>query len=234
MKGLIAVREIYDSREKIDEAIIKGIDWILGCMTDEGRLVTPDTACWGSDDNTCSELIHMYCLSPIVDAGRIFGRTDYIEKAEKILKYYKDNYYDKIMNFSLLSHFYAYVMEALIDMGETGMAVEAMAKIADIQKHQAQSRHTKMSTGYVLQVCFNLRLSGSELATQSMETKLLNMRADCRMSQGDGMAVICQKIIAMSRMTTSREQRLAGRLNIFLMHYIIRMLQNSMSRHQIL
>ena len=83
LKGLIAVREIYDSREKIDEAIIKGIDWILGCMTDEGRLVTPDTACWGSDDNTCSELIHMYCLSPIVDAGRIFGRTDYIEKAEK-------------------------------------------------------------------------------------------------------------------------------------------------------
>lgn len=134
LKGLIAVREIYDSREKIDEAIIKGIDWILGCMTDEGKLVTPDTACWGSDDNTCSELIHMYCLSPIVDAGRIFGRTDYIEKAEKILKYYKDNYYDKIMNFSLLSHFYAYVMEALIDMGETGMAVEAMAKIADIQK----------------------------------------------------------------------------------------------------
>lgn len=134
LKGLIAVREIYDSREKIDEAIKKGIDWILGCMTDEGRLVTPDTACWGSDDNTCSELIHMYCLSPIADAGRIFGRTDYIEKAEKILKYYKDNYYDKIMNFSLLSHFYAYVMEALIDMGETDMAVEAMAKIADIQK----------------------------------------------------------------------------------------------------
>lgn len=134
LKGLIAIREIYNDKNKIDSAIVMGADWILSCMTEEGRLITPDMTCWGDDSSTCSELIHMYCLSPIADAGRIFNRTDYTDKAKQILEYYKNNYYDRIMNFSLLSHFYAYVMEALIDMGESDMAREAMDRIAKIQK----------------------------------------------------------------------------------------------------
>lgn len=134
LKGLIAIREIYNEKNKINSAIVMGTDWILSCMTEEGRLVTPDMTCWGDDSSTCSELIHMYCLSPIAEAGRIFNRTDYTDKAKKILEYYKMNYYDRIMNFSLLSHFYAYVMEALIDMGESDMARDAMSRIANIQK----------------------------------------------------------------------------------------------------
>ena len=35
----------------------------------------------------------------------------------------------KILNFSLLSHFYAYVMEGLLDMGETELIKEAMHNI---------------------------------------------------------------------------------------------------------
>lgn len=51
-------------------------------MTEEGQLETPDKQCWGNDENMCSELIHVYCLSPLIEAGRLFKKQEYIEKAK--------------------------------------------------------------------------------------------------------------------------------------------------------
>lgn len=130
LKGLLAGRNIIEDKDEIDKAIIKGCDWILSCMNEEGRLVTPDTNCWGNDEETCSELVHLYCISPIIEAGVIYEKREYTKSAEKIIKFYMKYYYDKIMNFSLLSHFYAYVMEALLDLGYKDMCKEAMDKIA--------------------------------------------------------------------------------------------------------
>ncbi len=130
LKGLIAIRTIYP---QADPHIIKGCDWIISNMQESGRLITPSTDAWGNG-RTCSELIHMYCLSPLVEAAEAFAMPQYKEAAYKILEYYKHTHYDEIMNFGLLSHFYAYVMEALLDMGEKDMAMEAMDKIENIQK----------------------------------------------------------------------------------------------------
>lgn len=130
LKGLIAVRELYP---EVDEHIIRGCDWILSNMSEEGRLVSPLKDAWG-DGKTFSELIHTYCISPIADAGRILNRFDYINKANKIACYYTTKCREQILNFDLLSHFYAYVMEAMLDIGETELAREAMEKIALIQK----------------------------------------------------------------------------------------------------
>lgn len=129
LKGLLAIREIYPA---VDEAIQRGVAWILTNKRPDGRLTTPDEEAWG-EKRSCSELVHLYCLSPILQAAEIFHRDDWKKAAEEILRYYKTEYYDAIMNFNLLSHFYAYVMEALLDLGEIDMAREAMAKIASIQ-----------------------------------------------------------------------------------------------------
>lgn len=134
LKGLIAARTIMKDKSVIDKSIIRGCEWILSRMDENGRLVTPETECWGEDEQTCSEVIHLYCLSPIKEAGTLFDKMEYLDAADKIFLYYKEKYYDKIMNFSLLSHFYAYLMEALLDLGEIKMCREAMKKIADKQK----------------------------------------------------------------------------------------------------
>lgn len=126
LKGLIAVRSILP---EVDERIIKGCDWILSNMQSDGRLTTPSKHAWGNNENYCSELIHIYCLSPIRDAGKIFNKPEYLSSVNKILGYYKANYLDKIKNFSLLSHFYAYVMEGLFDLGETGLCRESMERL---------------------------------------------------------------------------------------------------------
>lgn len=130
LKGLIAVRKLYP---EVDSRIIKGCDWILSNMSSEGRLMSSDEEIWG-DGKTFSELIYTYCISPISEAGQILKRNDYVEKAALIAEYYTARCKDQILNFGLLSHFYAYVMEAMLDIGRKDLAEEAMEKIALIQK----------------------------------------------------------------------------------------------------
>lgn len=133
LKGLLSIRDILP---ELDSNIIKGCDWLLSSVNDEGRLTTPNTNAWGGDENFCSELIHIYCLTPLVEATEKLGISRYRETAYRVLEYYKKNYHDKILNFSLLSHFYAYVMEGLCDMGEDGMVRAAMAKLEKYQNEK--------------------------------------------------------------------------------------------------
>ena len=130
LKGLLAIRE---TMPEVDQHIIKGCDWIVGNIEKTGRLSTPSREAWGND-RACSELIHLYCLSPLIEAGDKLGISRYKECALSVLKYYKENNYDDIMSFSFLSHFYAYVMEALLDLGEVDMARAAMDKVGLLQK----------------------------------------------------------------------------------------------------
>lgn len=131
LKGLLAIRELLP---EVDAHILKGCEWIFSCMREDGRLITPCKDAWGNDTDICDEVIHIYCLSPLIEAARIFDKPEYEEKARHIFVFYKKNYYEKIMNFSLLSHFYAYLMEALLDLGEVDMAREAMSNITKYQK----------------------------------------------------------------------------------------------------
>lgn len=126
LKGLVA---IYSIKPEVKDCIIKGCDWLLGQITDEGRLVTPSKAAWGND-GVCSELIHLYCLSPLIDVSKLLGKPEYAKAAKKVANYYITNYRNEILNFGFLSHFYSYVMEALCDIGETELAKEAMDKLS--------------------------------------------------------------------------------------------------------
>ena len=134
LKGLIAIRNILP---EVEGHIIKGCDWILSNMQSDGRLTTPSKDAWGDDETFCSELIHIYCLSPIREAGKLFGRPEYLDAVNKILEYYKNNKIDKIKNFSLLSHFYAYVMEGLYDLGEIELCRESMENLERFRTSKA-------------------------------------------------------------------------------------------------
>lgn len=131
LKGLLAIRTMMP---QTDQHILAGCEWIFAQMQGNGRLVTPVKEAWGNDLNICDEVVHIYCLSPLYEAAEVFHKPEYRQKAQQIWNYYKQNYYEKIMNFSLLSHFYAYLMEALLDIGEEEMAREAMHKMERFQK----------------------------------------------------------------------------------------------------
>lgn len=123
LKGLLAIRDIMP---EADTHIIKGCDWILTHLNPEGRLIPGATDIWGEDENFCSELVHTYCLTPLAKTAKIYNKPEYHDAAIRIKEYYIKNYKDKILHFSLLSHFYAYVMEGLLDMGEEDLIRQAM------------------------------------------------------------------------------------------------------------
>lgn len=122
LKGLLAVR---DRVEGLDAVIKKGCDWILSNIQESGRLTTPSEDDWG-DPGFCSELIHLYCLSPLYEAADVYGESKYREAADRVADYYCTEHIDEIKNFGFFAHFYAYVMEALCDIGRKELAKECM------------------------------------------------------------------------------------------------------------
>lgn len=123
LKGLVSIRNILP---EVDENIIKGVNWILSNMNSEGRLIQPNDSIWGDDKSICNELIHIYALSPILDAAKQLNKPEWEKKVNMILDYYTNNYREMIVNYSMFSHFYAYVIEGLIDCGRESLAREAM------------------------------------------------------------------------------------------------------------
>lgn len=140
LKGLMAIKRsmretglpfAYEETA-LDDHILRGIDWILSNMQPDGRLTTPSEDAWG-DARMCTEVVHIYCLEPIVEAADVYERPEYRERARKILAYYLKHDRERILHFDQLSHFYSYVMEALVDLGETELAREAMQQTAALQ-----------------------------------------------------------------------------------------------------
>lgn len=130
LRGLIAVYDIFpESREQLK----RGCDWLVSNINNEGRLVSTDGTVW-PEGRINSELIHLYCLPPLKIAGELFNHRVYVDAADKVLTYYKKQYKKDIENFNYLSHFYAYVLEALLDLGEQNIVMDAMKKIEKVQK----------------------------------------------------------------------------------------------------
>ncbi|MDR2395567.1 MAG: methyltransferase domain-containing protein [Endomicrobium sp.] len=128
LKGLIA---IYPIMPEVKDSILKGCDWIISKIEENGRLQFIDRSLMQLSSTT--ELIHLYCLSPLVDAGKLFNKPEYIEITKKVLSYYKGEI-NKILDFHTLSHFYAYILDALLDLGEIDLVKQAMEKVSKLQR----------------------------------------------------------------------------------------------------
>jgi malonyl-CoA O-methyltransferase len=133
LKGLVAV---YPSMPEVKDHILAGCDWLLSRVNEQGRLEPAAKDTFPAEETFYSELIHTYCLTPLMDAAALFQREEYRQTALRIKEYYVKEYREKILHFSLLSHFYAYVMEGLLDMGEEALIREAMENLEGYQNPQ--------------------------------------------------------------------------------------------------
>lgn len=130
LRGLAAVADIYPEAKM---SLITGCDWLISNINEEGRLVSTPGTEWPTNGIN-SELIHLYCLPALREAGIKYQRDDYLQAVNRAVDYYKKNYREDIENFNYLSHFYAYVLEALTDLGEIEIVKAAMHKIKKLQR----------------------------------------------------------------------------------------------------
>jgi len=131
LKGLW---EFIEDDEKYKAAFFKGCDWFITQQQANGSIATPDISDWALPfEKFVPEAVHIYCLEPIKNAGEKYGIQKYTDCVEKALKFYLSN--DNLTDFDTLSHFHAYVIEGLIDVGKTERARKAMEEVAKIQKN---------------------------------------------------------------------------------------------------
>ena len=130
MKGLCAlIKNGMDKDDKYKNALLRGCDWMLTMQRDDGSIATPDYTWWNLPyGKRVPESIHVYCLEPLRFAANKYKIKKYEDCIRKALDFYLSC--EDLTDFTTLSHFNAYIIEGLIDMGETKRAKRAMDLIA--------------------------------------------------------------------------------------------------------
>lgn len=126
MRGLVAA---LGDVEGAEASLRRACNWVLTQIEPDGRLTTPSTALW---TDIASDLIHVYVLPPLLEAGKRLAVPEYLDGVQRVLDYYKRQ--PDLVRFNRLSHFHAYVMEALCELGELDLARQGMVEVARLQK----------------------------------------------------------------------------------------------------
>jgi malonyl-CoA O-methyltransferase len=126
LKGLIS---IYHKDPSLEDNIIKGCNWISEQISESGEFIAPDIKYWNRQVPTA---VLLYSLEPLLKASKIFNRNDYMTKVHKALDFYLRE--SNLIDFNCLSHFHAYILEGLFDLGRPDKAREGMKKLEKFQK----------------------------------------------------------------------------------------------------
>ncbi len=128
LKGMYA---LADCDKKYEQSLIRGCDWLLSQIEPSGRIQTPTTAAFANEG---SEYIHLYAIEALKLTGIKYKRVEYTKASSRALSYYLKH--QDLLDFKILSHFHAYIIEALIDLGAVGKAQDGL-KI--IEKYQGKN-----------------------------------------------------------------------------------------------
>ncbi len=129
LKGLLA---LVDAHPEFQEPIVKGCDWMLCQVLPSGQITTPDKSAWClAGGKVIPEAIHLYALEPLREAGKKWENQRYTGAVSKALSFYAKD--PAVGRFDTLSHFHAYIVEALVDLGCCEKATKAMEQVSKCQ-----------------------------------------------------------------------------------------------------
>jgi len=129
MRGLLSIYELT-KKEEVKKSLLKACKWLLSQIDDNGVIHAPDIEIW---DNTIPDTILLYALEPILRVSKILGEEQLTQKSNKAVKVFLSRH--NLIEFSCLSHFHAYIIEALYDLGYKEKAKEGMKIIEKLQKN---------------------------------------------------------------------------------------------------
>lgn len=125
VRGLCAA---FEHGERVEQPLRKACDWILGQIDSSGRLMTPSKELW---EDIANDLIHIYAIFPLIQAGRLLGNPRYVDAGRFVQSFYVTQ--EPLVPFNRLSHFHAYAMEALWELGELDLANRGMGEVESLQ-----------------------------------------------------------------------------------------------------
>jgi len=116
LRGLLATCSLVPGTEK---AARRAADWLCSEMIDNG-----DKGFGPRYNGALAESMHLYCLPPLVAAAELLNEPRYRDRALRCRDYYCSQ--SDFCSLSSLTHFLAYELEALIDLGRADLAVPTL------------------------------------------------------------------------------------------------------------
>jgi malonyl-CoA O-methyltransferase len=104
---------LLDEDAALAEPIRRAVGWIAGRATPEGRLPAPYGA-------AIPEAVHLYALAPLRDAARRLALPRVEEVVCRALGVYLAE--QRLTDFTTLTHFLGYILDGLLELGETARA----------------------------------------------------------------------------------------------------------------
>jgi malonyl-CoA O-methyltransferase len=134
VRGFLAV---VDHMPEVKPNILRACDFMMSQINAYGEINTPSYELWTLEGGAqISKYCNMYCIKPLLDAGKKFGIDRYVQAAELARKYYtsRPDIAEFKSNLGTLSHIFGYMMEALAELGEKELAQKGLDQALKIQK----------------------------------------------------------------------------------------------------
>jgi len=134
VRGFLAV---LDEMPEFESHIRRACQYVIEQIAEDGEVRTPSLALWRTrTGEMLSEYGNLYVLPPLVEAGTRLREPRYVDAAMRALNYYKSkpDLVEFKSSITMISHYFGYMMEALIDLGEVELARGAIQQAAAIQR----------------------------------------------------------------------------------------------------
>ena len=120
IRGLHALA-LISTNQDYKHALANSVKWIASTIDENGRVSAPDVEVWGG---VIPIGVLLYSLEPAFRAAAYLGLTSEEKRISTgIQKLLQD---DQLTDFQSVSHFHAYVLEALVDLGENPRAERSL------------------------------------------------------------------------------------------------------------
>ena len=128
---------LLDELPELEGPLRRACDFVVSQIGPDGTILTPSLDMWRlPDGSVLSDYGHLYVLPPLLDAGRRLGVSRYMTAVEHALDAFvrKPDLVVFKAELATLSHYFGYMMEALVDLGRTDLAREGLAQAAALQR----------------------------------------------------------------------------------------------------
>lgn len=135
IRGFIAV---LDDLPELRKNLIRACDFVESQITQDGRVLSPSDDAWKIWDGTMfTEYTNLYVLPPLMQAGKKLKIKKYSDAAYRGMDYFMQK--KDLVEFkpkpATISHIFGYMMEALVELGQTELAKAGLKQAVEIQKY---------------------------------------------------------------------------------------------------
>ena len=133
-RGFLAV---MDDRPEFEKNLRLALDYVERYVAPDGKVLTDSYDMWLLEDGTTlSEYGNLYNLPPLLEGGIKLNEPRYIAAARRGMDYFrkKSDLVEFKPQLSMLSHYFGYMMEALVDLGETDLAKKGLEQALALQR----------------------------------------------------------------------------------------------------